>query len=146
MITSRMMLHLITWRKMSPSWPASPTAAAPIARFCGETIFPSTPPDELAAASSVGSNPASFAAVTCRTPNSEFDDVSEPVTATPSQPMIGERNGSTSPAPTDDGREERQRVAGAGDPLANGGGLARAVHHIGEAEDRHDGQRGPLEL
>ena len=65
----------------------------------GESIFPSTPPDEFAAARSVGSKPASFAAVTCSTPNSEFDEVSEPVTATPSQPMIGERNGSTPPAP-----------------------------------------------
>ena len=51
--TSRM-LHPITLRKSTPSWPPMPTAAAPIARFCGEIIFPSTPPEELAAASSVG--------------------------------------------------------------------------------------------
>ena len=61
--------------------------------------MPRTPPDEFAAASSVSLRPASFAAVTCSTPNSEFEDVSEPVTATPSQPMIGERNARMPPAP-----------------------------------------------
>ena len=86
-------------RNSSPSCPARPTAAAPIARFCGEIIFPSTPPEELAAASSVGSSPASLAACTWSAPNSEFDDVSDPVTATPSQPMIDDRNARTPPAP-----------------------------------------------
>ena len=61
--------------------------------------MPSTPPEELALASSVGSSPASLAADTCSTPNSEFEDVSEPVTAVPSQPMIGDRNARTPPAP-----------------------------------------------
>ena len=32
---------------MSPSLPAMPTAAAPIARFCGEIILPSTPPERV---------------------------------------------------------------------------------------------------
>ena len=40
-----------------------------------------------------------MAACCWSTPNSEFDDVSEPVTATPSQPMIDEKNASTPPAP-----------------------------------------------
>src|SRR3954463_10560549 len=70
-----------------------------IARFWGEIIFPRTPPEEFAAASSVGSRLAFCAAVACRTPNSELDDVSEPVTAVPIQPMIGEKNASTPPAP-----------------------------------------------
>jgi hypothetical protein len=43
--------------------------------------------------------PASFAAATWSCPNSEFEDVSEPVTATPSHPMIGERNAKKPPAP-----------------------------------------------
>src|SRR5919204_2050249 len=94
-----MMLHLSTLRKMSPSRPLIATAAAPIARFCGEIIFPNTPPEELAAAISVGLRPAFFAAVTCRAPNSELDDVSEPVTATPNQPMIGDRKANALPAP-----------------------------------------------
>ena len=61
--------------------------------------MPSTPPELFAAASSVGDMPASFAAVTWSAPKSAFDDVSEPVTATPSQPISGERNAKKSPAP-----------------------------------------------
>src|SRR5215216_3860260 len=93
------MLHPSTLRKMSPSRPPRPTAAAPIARFCGEIILPSTPPEELAAASSVGERFAFCAAATWSVPKSEFDDVSDPVTATPSHPMIGDRNASAPPAP-----------------------------------------------
>src|ERR671938_45513 len=81
------MLQKTTRRKTSPSRPPRPTAAAPIARFCGEIIFPSTPPELLAAASSVGERLAFLAAVTCSAPKSALDDVSEPVTATPSQPI-----------------------------------------------------------
>src|ERR687885_1369119 len=92
-------LHPMTLRKRSPSLPAMPTAAAPIARFCGEIIFPSTPPEEFEAASSVGSRPDDLAAVTWSTPNSEFDEVSEPVTPVPIQPMIGEKKASTPPTP-----------------------------------------------
>ena len=74
----------------SLSSPAIPTAAAAIARFCGLIIFPSTPPEEFAAASSNGSSPAFVAVCTCRAPKSALDDVSDPVTATPSQPRIGD--------------------------------------------------------
>src|SRR3954467_7581628 len=70
-----------------------------MARFWGETILPSTPPEELAAASRLGSRPARLAADTCSTPKSEFEDVSEPVTAVPSQPMIGEKKARIPPAP-----------------------------------------------
>src|SRR5664280_1937583 len=45
-------LHAMILRKMLPSLPDMPTAAAAIARFWGEIILPSTPPDELAAAPS----------------------------------------------------------------------------------------------
>jgi hypothetical protein len=48
-----------------------------MARFCGEVIFPSTPPDGLAAAIRVGDRPTSLAAVTCSAPKSAFDDVSD---------------------------------------------------------------------
>ena len=75
-----------------------PTAAAAIARFCGLIILPSTPPEELAAASSTGSSPARAAVCTCRAPNSAFDEVSEPVTATPIQPRIGDRKAKNPPA------------------------------------------------
>src|SRR5450631_4754262 len=92
-------LHPTTFRKMSPSLPDMPTAAAAIARFCGEIILPSTPPDELAAAMRTGLSPACLAAETCNAPKSELEDVSEPVTATPSQPRTGERTANAAPAP-----------------------------------------------
>ena len=92
-------LQPITLRKMSPSLPARPTAAAAMARFCGLIILPSTPPDEFDAAMSTGSSPAEPAVCTWRAPNSAFDDVSDPVTATPSQPMIGDRIAKALPAP-----------------------------------------------
>src|ERR1700712_5760965 len=93
------MLHPITFRNISPSWPASPTAAAPIARFCGEIIFASTPPELLAAAISVGDRLDLCAAATCSAPNSELVEVSDPVTAVPNHPIRGERNAKNAPAP-----------------------------------------------
>ena len=48
---------------------------------------------------STSESPAPFAASTWRAPKSAFEDVSEPVIATPSQPMIGERKAKASPAP-----------------------------------------------
>src|SRR5674476_899193 len=92
-------LHPKILRTISPSLPDMPTAAAAIARFWGEIILPSTPPEELAAAIRAGLSPTSLAAETCNAPNSEFDDVSEPVTATPSQPRIGEMSANAAPAP-----------------------------------------------
>src|SRR3954454_10899671 len=84
---------------MSPSLPAIPTAAAPIARFCGETILASVPPDEFDAANSVALRSADAAALICRAPKRALDDVSEPVTAVPSQPIMGEKTAKTAPAP-----------------------------------------------
>src|SRR6478609_6689126 len=99
MIRVNRMLHPMTLRKMSPSLPVSPTAAAPIARFWGEIILPITPPELLAAASSVGERCDWWAADTCRAPKSEFAEVSEPVTAVPNQPTIGDRKAKAAPAP-----------------------------------------------
>src|SRR5436190_22238917 len=92
-------LHPITFRNRTPSSPAIPTAAAPIARFCGETIFAQTPPELFEAAIRVGLRCAFFAAVTCTTPKSEFEDVSYPVMAVSSQPLSGERKAKKPPAP-----------------------------------------------
>src|ERR1700730_2212472 len=92
-------LQTSTRRKMSPSLPCTPTAAAPMARFCGEIILPSTPPELLPAAISAGASPALVAAVTCRAPKSEFEEVSDPVTATPSQPRMGEISANAPPTP-----------------------------------------------
>ena len=70
-----------------------------MARFCGLTILPSTPPEEFAPAISTGSSPAGPAVCTWSAPNSALAEVSEPVTATPSQPRIGERIANALPAP-----------------------------------------------
>ena len=83
---------------MSPSLPTIPTAAAATARFCGDSILPSTPAEELVAAIRTGSSPAWFAAVACSRPNSEFDEVSEPVMATPTQPISGDSSANNPPA------------------------------------------------
>jgi hypothetical protein len=64
-----------TRRNTSPSLPAIPVAAAPMARFCGEIILPSTPPELLAAVSSTGWTPAALAAVTCREPKTASAEV-----------------------------------------------------------------------
>ncbi len=84
-------------RNRSDSRPTTPTAVAAIVRFCGLIILPTTPPEVLAATSRVGSIPAFCAAVCCRVANSALADVSDPVTAVPSQPRIGERNAKNAP-------------------------------------------------
>src|SRR3984957_9552451 len=99
MKTTNTTLQMNTRRKMSPSLPCTPTAAAAMARFCGEIILPSTPPELLPAAISTGDRPALAAAGTCRAPNRELDEVSDPVTATPSQPSIGDIRANAPPAP-----------------------------------------------
>src|SRR5680860_261225 len=99
MTSVRATLQNNTRLKMSPSLPAMPTAAAAIARFWGEIILPSTPPELLADASRTSDSPASLAASTWRAPKSAFDDVSEPVIATPSHPTIADRKANTSPEP-----------------------------------------------
>src|SRR3954453_19264678 len=99
MIRTSSTLQPTTRLNSTPSSPAMPTAAAPIARFWGEIILPRTPPDELAAANSTGSDPVSLAPVACSCPNSALELVSDPVIATPIQPRIDDRNANTLPAP-----------------------------------------------
>src|SRR3954469_8809539 len=95
-----------------------PTAAAPMARFWGEIILPSTPPLEFAAAMSMGERSAFWAADTCSAPKSALDEGSafggaapggaprggvdggsDPLTAPPSQPRTGESRAKAAPAP-----------------------------------------------
>ncbi len=92
-------LQGIARRKMSDSLPTRPTAVAAIARFCGLIILPTTPPEVLAATSSVSSMPMLLAAVCCSVANSALAEVSEPVTAVPIQPRIGDRKANAAPAP-----------------------------------------------
>ena len=71
----------------------------PIARFCGEIIFASTPPEPFAAPSRNGDTLIFAAAVVCKVPNSTLEPTSVPVIATPNQPTIGDRNAKNAPAP-----------------------------------------------
>src|SRR5215216_6892847 len=89
--------HFKTRRKRSPSLPWRPVALVPTARFCGLIIFPRTPPDELAPTVRLGLSPICWAVTFWRLANRAFEDVSEPVRATPSHPMIGEKNGNKRP-------------------------------------------------
>ena len=84
---------------MSDSFPARPTAAAAMVRFCGLIILPTTPPEVLAATIRFGSRPAFSAALCCRVAKSALALVSEPVTAVPSHPRIGERKAKAAPVP-----------------------------------------------
>jgi hypothetical protein len=51
----------------------------------------------LAATASVSGTPSWWAVACCSEQNSAFDDVSEPVRNTPSQPRNGEKNGNAAP-------------------------------------------------
>src|SRR4051794_24282888 len=119
------MLHLSTERMRSPSRPAMPAAAAAIARCCGDSILARTPPVLLPAATRVGDSPA-CAAATWSPPNSEFDAVTEPVMATPSQPINGEISAKTPPAPA------------AHSPIVTAS--PQKVHYIREREHGGDGE------
>ena len=61
--------------------------------LCASIILPMTPPELLAAAISTGLRPSCSAVIFCRPPNSTLDAVSEPVSATPSQPSSVPKNG-----------------------------------------------------
>ena len=56
-----------------------------------------TPPELFAAPIRFGARPSCSAATFCMPPNSTFDAVSEPVIATPSQPMRVPKNGYSAP-------------------------------------------------
>ena len=100
--SSRPRLHPMTRRNRVPSWPTSSMAAVPMARFCGEIILASTPPEELAAPNRNGryAGPPLMlpAAAVCNGPNSWLDPASVPVMVTPNQPTIGDRKAKKPPA------------------------------------------------
>src|ERR687885_2891040 len=95
--TVRLIDHFRTIRKRSPSLPARPVELVPTARFCGLTIFPKTPPEELAPTARTGLSPSWLAVVFCRLAKRAFEEVSEPVRATPSHPINGAKNGKRTP-------------------------------------------------
>ena len=64
---------------------------------CASIILPMTPPEELAAAISTGGRPSCSAVIFCSPPKSTLEAVSEPVSATPSQPSIVPNSGNRNP-------------------------------------------------
>ena len=84
-------------RKRSDSRPTSPTAAQAMAMDCGEIILPVTPPVVFAATIRMSDTPICCAVVACNAPKSAFEEVSEPVRKTPTQPRKGEKKGKAAP-------------------------------------------------
>src|SRR6184192_1001912 len=64
---------------------------------CASTILPITPPAELAAHIRTGSSPSCCDVIRCRLPNSALDEVSLPVSATPSHPRNVPKKGNSHP-------------------------------------------------
>ncbi len=86
-------------KRSSLDWSGAemPVAAAATAMVCRLIILPMTPPTELVAAIWTGSNPSLPAVTTWRLPKSAFEDVSEPVMKTPSQPRAALKKGKSAP-------------------------------------------------
>src|SRR3954464_2375629 len=86
-----------TKRRMVPSCPNQLVAVDATTIDCASIILPITPPDEFAALIRIGDRPSCSDVILCRLPNSTFDAVSEPVSATPSQPSSVPKNGYSTP-------------------------------------------------
>src|SRR5229473_1494086 len=82
-----------TNRRIEPSWPNQLVAVEATTIDCASIILPMTPPEELAAAIRIGLRPNCSEVIFCRLPNRMFDAVSEPVSATPSQPSSVPKKG-----------------------------------------------------
>src|SRR5215472_433794 len=82
-----------TYRRIEPSWPNQFVAVDATTIDCASIILPITPPEELAAAIRIGDRPSCCEVIFCNPPKSTFEAVSEPVSATPSQPRSVPKNG-----------------------------------------------------
>src|SRR5215213_2976506 len=82
-----------TNRRIVPSWPNQLVAVEATTIDWASIILPMTPPDELAAAIRIGDSPSFSEVILWRLPNSTLDAVSDPVSATPSQPSRVPKNG-----------------------------------------------------
>ena len=82
---------------MVPSWPNQLVAVEATTIDWASIILPITPPDEFDAAIRIGDRPSWPAVTVCNPPNSTFDAVSDPVSATPSQPSRAAKKGYTTP-------------------------------------------------
>src|SRR3954453_335951 len=86
-----------TKRRMEPSWPYQLVAVEATTIDCASIILPITPPEELAAPIRIGDSPSCSDVIFCRLPNSTLEGVSDPVSATPSQPSSVPKNGYSTP-------------------------------------------------
>src|SRR3954447_14502771 len=84
---------LKTKRRIVPSCPYQLVAVEATTIDCASIILPITPPEELAAPIRIDDKPNCSEVIFCRLPNRMFDAVSEPVSATPSQPRSVPKNG-----------------------------------------------------
>src|ERR1700736_6865601 len=75
-----------TKRRMVPSCPNQLVAVEATTIDCASIILPMTPPDELAAPIRIGEICNCSEVIFCRLPNRILEAVSDPVSATPSQP------------------------------------------------------------
>src|SRR5215468_11276106 len=82
-----------TKRKIVPSWPYQLVAVEATTIDWASIILPMTPPDEFAAPIRIGEMPSWPDVIFCKLPNKMFEAVSEPVSATPSQPRSVPKNG-----------------------------------------------------
>src|SRR3954466_2806037 len=88
---------LNTKRRIVPSWPYQLVAVEATTIDWASIILPITPPDELAAAINTDDSPSCSEVIFCRLPNSTLEAVSDPVSATPSQPSSVPKNGYSTP-------------------------------------------------
>ena len=91
-----------TARRIAPAVGLSgcpPVATLATTMLWASIILPMTPPELLAAHVRRGERPSCSAVTFCRLPKRTLEEVSLPVSATPSQPMIGEKNGNHRPVP-----------------------------------------------
>src|ERR1700724_4678942 len=86
-----------TKRRIVPSWPNQLVAVEATTIDCASIILPMTPPEELAAPIRIGDRPSCSEVIFCRLPNRMFEAVSEPVSATPSQPSRVPKKGYSTP-------------------------------------------------
>src|SRR5438105_13556869 len=75
-----------TKRRIEPSWPNQLVAVEATTIDCASIILPMTPPEEFAAPIRIGDRPNCSAVIFCKFPNRMLEAVSDPVSATPSQP------------------------------------------------------------
>src|SRR5450755_4007229 len=88
---------LNTKRKIVPSCPYQLVAVEATTIDWASIILPITPPEELAAPIRIGEMLSCSEVIFCRLPNRMLDAVSDPVSATPSQPSRVPKNGYNTP-------------------------------------------------